>query len=501
MIESPEAPRAELGSLSLLGKRALVYGLGNVANRLLALLLLPVFTAYLPPADYGVVALLTLVATLLAPVVSLGVGYGILPLYYDKRECDHAGRVVWTAFTISFAGAALLTVPMIVAAPWISWSLFGTVHYQDLVCLALLTSAVSSLSSPHMLALQFQERAAPYVAFTAITSLAYLGTSVVLVVVYACGPWGVLVAQLLSQAIGLALFATATVLRLRYRFDREVAVHLLKLSVPMIPSGIFVFFLLHGNRYLLQWLEGLDAVGIYSVGLNLGLAIGIAIQAFSAAWNPFFMSFLHKQEEARPLFRNLISYYVYGFGAMTLLFFAWAKPVVMLLTQASYHEAYKVVGMAAGSQFLTGLYYAMLPPFYYVKDIHFVGIAQGLALLISILLSLLLIPSLSLCGAGLSLVAGHLAMVLIVHAKIRLGRARYLQIEYEWRRIACFGAIALPVAAASLIERQWTLAVEAAFSCSIVLMTLVTIFCLFKRSERQAFMALAGNCVHRFRLR
>lgn len=54
-----------------------IYGLGAMASRLVTLLLLPVFTAHLVPADYGVVAMLTVVGGFVAPIFTLGLGSSI----------------------------------------------------------------------------------------------------------------------------------------------------------------------------------------------------------------------------------------------------------------------------------------------------------------------------------------------------------------------------------------------------------------------------------------
>ena len=45
-----------LGSeLRRLGKHSAIYGFGGLVQRILAVLLLPVYTRYLSPSDYGIV--------------------------------------------------------------------------------------------------------------------------------------------------------------------------------------------------------------------------------------------------------------------------------------------------------------------------------------------------------------------------------------------------------------------------------------------------------------
>lgn len=47
--------------LARLAKGTLIYGLGGVLNRFIGFLLLPLFTSYLTPAEYGIAAILDMV--------------------------------------------------------------------------------------------------------------------------------------------------------------------------------------------------------------------------------------------------------------------------------------------------------------------------------------------------------------------------------------------------------------------------------------------------------
>ena len=45
--------------IATLGKHAAIYGTGSVGTRVLGFLLIPVYTRFMSPADYGVLALCT----------------------------------------------------------------------------------------------------------------------------------------------------------------------------------------------------------------------------------------------------------------------------------------------------------------------------------------------------------------------------------------------------------------------------------------------------------
>ena len=104
---------------------------------------------------------------------------------------------------------------------------------------------------------------------------------------------------------------------------------LLRLGLPLVPSFAFLFILMHSNKYILEWHSGLEAVGIYSIGFNFGMAISIITGGIATAWYPFFMSYLNKLDEARLVFGRILTYYFLAIGLLCAAFFIFAKPIVV----------------------------------------------------------------------------------------------------------------------------------------------------------------------------
>jgi O-antigen/teichoic acid export membrane protein len=190
-----------------------------------------------------------------------------------------------------------------------------------------------------MLYLQFEERVKLYVALTVMTMLVSISLSLLMVVILRRGVQGMIEAGLIAQGINLTLFSMSTISRIKFRFNLPLSKELLQLGIPMIPSFAFLFVMQASDRYILQWFKGLEIVGVYTIGYNLGLLMNLFVSAFQNAWVPYFMSFVDKRDEARALFGRILTYYVLGFGVLNLVFFIVAKPAVMLMTQPAFYEA------------------------------------------------------------------------------------------------------------------------------------------------------------------
>ena len=476
----------------------MVYGLGEALNRFANLLLLPLFTAYLSPADYGVIALLAFIPFLARPIFSFGLDTAVGIAYFERPDDAHRSAVIWSALALLAASVALLLLTGLPGAAVISRIILRTGDLAGLVALAVLSSAAQILVQPFMQRLQFQGRARLYVLLSAVSTLSGIGLAVLLVVGSGRGVRGWVEADLAGKALTLALFALPVVIAARPRFDRAVARHLLRLGLPMVPSFAFVFVLQQGNKYILQLISGLAALGVYNVGFNLGMAaLGMPVAAFQRAWTPHFMSYLDRRDEARTAFGRIMTWYIFGFGTLSLLVFIIARPLVMVMTQPEFHGAYQSLGLAAAAQFIFGAFLVLLPGPYFERDVKALAVTQAAAAVISIAASTLLIMRLGLLGAGLGLVTGAAAQALLQLRRNR--RKAYLDVAYDGRAVLRFGLLYLIVAAVMLVERDLSLPQELLLSAAAVVVVVPAVLGLLGAAERRRVFALAGRALARLR--
>lgn len=473
----------------------MIYGMGTALTRFIGVLTLPLFTAYLAPEEYGVLAMLAVLMMIAQPIFGLGLSAAIGPCYFEGDSARAKLEAVWTAFALNFASGSVL---MVVGWMW-SKEIGGMVRlspeYGDLVGLTLTGCAFNIFSTAFMLRVQFEKRAGLFVLTTVVTSLVAIAGSVVAVVVLGWGLRGMVLGQLTGSAATFLAFLGLGVGEGRPRIKIHMVGALVKQGVPMIFSFAFLFFLMHSNRYLLEWNEGLSAVGIYSVGFNLGMAISTVTSGVATAWYPFFMTYMERQVEARIIFGRVLTYYVYGVGTLALFFFLLAKPMVMLLTQPLYGGAYVVVGLIALANFIQALTNFFLPSMYFNKEVRYLSLLQGVAAILSVPVNYVLIAQMGILGAALGVAGGNLILALTMYCWNYINRSRYLLVEYEWRRVGIF----LVSGCALLLIYEFLpggavmgeLGKSAVFCSASVLM----VFFLLRKSERSYALGILGGIV------
>ena len=76
-----------------LWKHSAVYGLGQVLGRLSSFLMLPVYTSYLHPADYGVIALLDFIGGIFGLLVGARMGQAVTRYHFEEKDDEGRNRV------------------------------------------------------------------------------------------------------------------------------------------------------------------------------------------------------------------------------------------------------------------------------------------------------------------------------------------------------------------------------------------------------------------------
>lgn len=467
-----------------LGKGALVYGVGGILNRFITFLLLPLFTAYLTPADYGVSSILQLLILLTTSVFSLGLGVSLGICYFEGGDPNRKTATIWTGLTILLGSTLVLFVMGAVFAEPIGQGVLQMAGYGPFVVVSIASASLTILVQPLMLRLQFEERARLYVILSLAGTLVTIGLNVILVVFLRQGVWGLMLSNMLGQAITLFIFLIPAVNGLHFKWDEKVARDLVRLGLPMVPSFIVLFVMQQGNKYILQALRGLDEVGVYTIGFSLGMVMNLLVTAFQNAWTPFFLSFTEKKGEGAPLFGRIFTYYIYGFGVISLLFYLAARPVVMVMTTPAFHDAFKVVGLSASAQFFMGAFLALLPGIYFARQVKHIIFIQALPALLAVTINLLLIPSLGLVGAGLAQALSFLSLAAILFFWNRW--RGYLEVPYEWKRVGVFAIIYLPVAAFTLWSPAWSLWMVAAMNTVLTLVLVSGVYFLLSAPEKKA---------------
>jgi O-antigen/teichoic acid export membrane protein len=284
------ATTAESGGgfrMSRIGRESAVYLAGVLATKAVAFIMLPLYTRYLTPADYGTLMLIEITMEVVSIVAGARISSGIFH-FFHKAEDQQARRLMLatsqTVLSGAFAGAGLLAF---LAAPWLSRLLFGSDLSSGLIRIAAVTLALQGAAIVPIAWLQLNARHGAVVRLNLAKLVVQLALNVLLLVGYGLGVAAILWSSLVANALtGIAL-AVMLARSVGAAFSRAAAAEVVRFGAPFVGTHLAKFVVTYGDRYYLQAAAGTAVVGVYGLAYQFGFLLAtLADGPFRSAWEP-----------------------------------------------------------------------------------------------------------------------------------------------------------------------------------------------------------------------
>ena len=271
--------------LRRLGRHSAIYGLGGLVSRILAVLLLPLYTSYLDPADYGRVETLVALSAILVVVLRAGISTAFFRFYFDSPEPAERLQVLRTSFWFTMAMSTLGLVLGWIFAPAIS----GFLHIDDdTLVRAAFVGLWAQMNYEQLTSLfRVEERSVAFVAASLANVLLTIGTTILLVVAFDEGALGVVVGNFTGTLLVYLALLGYRREQLGLQFDRALLRRMNRFGLPLVPSGLALWALNFSDRFFLARIAGQEDVGRYSLGVRIASAMVLLLVAFRMAWPAF----------------------------------------------------------------------------------------------------------------------------------------------------------------------------------------------------------------------
>lgn len=418
------------GTLKRLAAGTVVYGIGAVLQRFIGFGLLPFFTSELAPEDYGVMALISLVAVLLTGIFNLGTGNSMSLLYSRQENISDKKTIVWTSVILLLLNSLICFGIVYLLAPKISFLIFQTDSYSQLIRISVVGLVFTTISEPFLAYLRLEEKGRKFVIITSTAVLITSLISIYLVLFQKTGLIGLIAAGSIGQLFLLFLILTTVGREIKFSLNFKLFKPLVRIGFPSI-FGLFAFLLIdYADRQMIERIMNVEALGIYSIGYSFGMVMLIFISAFGSAWPPFFMSFVDKKKEAIEVFPRVMTYYLLGFSMLVVASFFFSRPITFLLTAPEFHNAYLVVGIISAAYMFKGCYLIALPGIYFANKLYLQSLIEWVAAILNVTLNVLFISKYGLTGAAMATLISYLTLPLLAGMAAR----KYLKVDYEWKR-------------------------------------------------------------------
>lgn len=413
-------------------KQYATYSLGIAVNRLAALLLLPLYTRFLTPADYGVLDLLTIAVALVQPLFMLGIDTSVQILFFTSKTKKQQNDLVMTSIVLVAAFGGLCALSGWLLAPTLVNVLLRQEEYVSalrLLCFDAWLISVFTLLSDN---LRLRQQPLFYNLLAIFQIVVAAGLTVVFLAVQQRGVMGVVTGLVLGNLV-VTLLAAGLVLKQHLQMPTLAqALPLLRLGLPLLPVSATYWVLNSSDRFFLAKLSTLQEVGFYGIANRLAAGIGIFTFAIQLSWRPFALR-MQTAPQARTLYANMPLYYFVGIGWIGLLIAAASPLLLNVFATKAYTQAAALLTPLILAQVIYGAYYIFSTGLEIVQRTYHITWTIVLAALLNTALNILLIPKSGAFGASLATAISYGVATLCV----AIVSQRLYPLPYELRRLCC----------------------------------------------------------------
>jgi O-antigen/teichoic acid export membrane protein len=382
------------GSIKDLFGQSFIYGIGLFLRKALAFFLIPLYTHVFTQTQYGKLAMIYLLSSALTLFFSLGLNDALMKQLSEKNANEK--EVFSQFFLLRLIYVSLFLIPLILHSEWIASFLISPGD-SPLISLTVLTIWLESLIEPVLLLLRIQNRSKKFVIINTLRLVTNIVLNILFVLHFKLGIGGVLLGNLGSSLLFFFILYPEIHKLLTPKFNLNQIKDLLKYGLPLLPMCIIIWLGLDLiDRWIIKWILGLEKTGIYTLGYQFGMVMGIMVHGFRASWTPFFFN--------NPDKKQLFADSAITFVRLSLILWgilAFFTPEIFRLAVAKeYWEAQTIVPIIAFSYILFGLE-EIFTAGMYIKSRTGLLIPIALTpLLINISLNIYLIPRFGIMGAA-----------------------------------------------------------------------------------------------------
>jgi O-antigen/teichoic acid export membrane protein len=406
------------------------YLLGAIIVKGVNVGLMPIYTRYLDPAEYGALELLGRATDLLLLCLFLnGNCLAIVTCYNQSSSDEQKRKIAGSALVFGFLGVAVVGGPAFALAGPISGFLGLKSVY--LVRLAFLGAFSNALVAVCLALAQARLESMVYMAVT----VALVVFRVLLIAVFVClfrwGIQGILMATLLSCgmfAVGLAIWE---VRRSGLHVQARVVRDMFLFALPFLPGGLCGFVIGSGDQFLMARYASIWDVGLYALGYKLAqLVAPFTTEPLMKIWSVRLHHMAYEPDAPRA-FGRVFSRFALAYLCVGLTITMFSRDLLTVLSASRFVPAASYVAPVVLAYFFH-MFADLMDAGFYIKRRTYWKLAITMtSAVVILLLYLVLIPRYRAMGAAYATLLGCVFRATLTYTIAQ----RLFPIVYEWGRV------------------------------------------------------------------
>ena len=440
-----------MNPLKKLAEQTVIYGLSSVVGRLLNYLLVPLYTRYFLPEEYGIVTELYAYVAFLVVILT----YGIETAFFRYSQKTPNKRIVYSTSLISLLFTSSLFIIIVFSfsqpiADWLQYS--DNKEYIQYFAIIIGLDAISAISFAK---LREKNNAVRFALIRLLNIFINIGLNLFFIIYcpYAIdnglssseflksiysenyGVGYIFVANLIASIITF-LMLLPEMIKSVWIFDKRLWKQMMIYALPLLIAGLAGMTNETIDRILLKHLLPHDLnvseqIGLYGAFYKLSILIVLFIQTFRFAAEPFFFA-REKETNSKKVYADVMKYFIiitsFIFLVVTMLY-----EIIINFLGTNFHDerGFITVSILLAANLFLGIYYNLSIWYKLSEKTKYGAYLSIFGAIITLSLNFLLIPVLGFVGSAWATLVCYFFMTI---ASYLLGRKHY-KIPYPIKRI------------------------------------------------------------------
>jgi O-antigen/teichoic acid export membrane protein len=423
-----------LKPLTKLANQTVIYGLSSVIGRLLNYLLVPLYTRYFVPAEYGVVTEMYAYVAFLVVFLTYGMETAFFRFAQKEKNINKAYST--TLISITITSIAFLSITFLSSQSIANWMGYTqNKEYIEWFAIIVVLDAISSISFAK---LRQKNKAIRFSLIRILNIFCNIGCNIYFIVFKGLGIEYIFISNLISSILTITLLAPE-MFRIKWIFDVYLWKKMIYYAFPLLIAGLAGITNETIDRILLKKLLPTEDIAITELGLygafyKLSIIMIMFIQTFRFAAEPFFFS-QQKTKNARKIYADVMAIFTAITTTIFLIVIIFYDIFIQFLGEGYRDErGFYVVSILLLANIFLGIYYNLSIWYKLTDKTKYGAYLSMFGAIITVVLNIALIPKIGFLGSAWATLSCYFCMTI---ASYFMGKKHY-PIPYNLKKMSFY---------------------------------------------------------------
>lgn len=411
-----------MNSSSKLVKNTFIYAVGNLGTKILAYIMVLIYSYYITPEDLGYYDVIITTISMVQPLIIFQINDGIFRFLIEsaknQQESIISNSIKFLCFTVIVSEVVF----------GIFSGIYGIDH-AFWIGLLLITTIFFTLFQDIIRGL---ERNKKYAFYGILNSFVMLISEIIGLIMLNMGVKALIISKVIAYIVCIIwMFVENPELysSIKYRFNYVVLKPILKYSIPLVPNTICWWIVNSSDRFIILFFLGRTYNGIYSMANKFPTILTTITSIFYLAWQESAIK-EYKTTKRDEFYSNIFKKYYILLFTLCLCAFPATRIVIELFVFDEFKNSWKYTGFLYLGASFSALCSFLGIGYQISKETNRSIMTTIFAAILNIIINIGCIKYIGLYAASFSTFLAYLFLMII---RVKHSR-KYFELDIQWKQ-------------------------------------------------------------------